>query len=94
MVLTEEDSGEEDTLSICWQIAGYVDDQGCPVVVEPDRGAAIRLALTGCEPPLVALITGKGAETRQKRGTAYIDTPSDVDYVKEFLAEYDKAHSE
>ena len=94
VVLTEEDSGEEDTLSICREIAGYVDAQGCREIIEPDRGAAIRLALTECRTPLVALITGKGAETRQKRGTAYIETPSDVDYVLEFLREYDRTHSE
>ena len=71
-----------------------MDAQGCREIIEPDRGAAIRLALTECRTPLVALITGKGAETRQKRGTAYIDTPSDVDYVLEFLREYDRTHSE
>ena len=38
------------------------------------------------------LITGKGAETRQKRGTQYIDTPSDVEYVHTYLQEYDVAH--
>ncbi len=90
VVLTEEDSGEEDTLAICREIAGYVDAQGCPELIEPDRGAAIRLALARGERPLVALITGKGAETRMKRGLTYVDTPSDVDYVKQFLAEYDR----
>lgn len=91
VVLTEEDSGEEDTAAICGEIAAYVDAQGCPRVIQPDRPAAIRLALTRCPRPAVVLITGKGAETRQKRGTAYIDTPSDVACVKEFLAEYDRA---
>ena len=38
------------------------------------------------------LITGKGAETRQKRGIEYIDTPSDVEYSKAFLQEYDVRH--
>ena len=33
----------------------------------------------------VVLITGKGRETRQKRGLSYITTPSDVDYVQELL---------
>ena len=39
----------------------------------------------------VILLTGKGEETRQKRGTLYIDCPSDVDYTLKFLEEYDKA---
>ena len=92
VVLTEEDSGEEDTLSICREIASYVEAQGCDYSIEPNRGEAIRQAVLGCWEPSVLLITGKGAETRQKRGTEYIDTPSDVDYVQSFLQEYDVRH--
>ena len=92
VVLTEEDSGEEDTLSICQEIAGYVAGQGCEYSIEPNRGEAVRQAVLGCQEPSVLLITGKGAETRQKRGSQYIDTPSDVDYVQSFLREYDVAH--
>ena len=86
VILTEEDSGEEDTLSICGEIAAHV---ACECRIEPNRGEAIRQAVLSCREPSVLLITGKGAETRQKRGLAYIDTPSDVDYVKAFLREYD-----
>ena len=92
VVLTEEDSGEEDTLSICREIASYVEAQGCDYSIEPNRGEAIRQAVLGCREPSVLLIIGKGAETRQKRGTEYIDTPSDVDYVQSFLQEYDVRH--
>ena len=92
VVLTEEDSGEEDTMTICREIAGYVAAQGCEYSIEPNRGEAIRQAILGCHQPTVLLITGKGAETRQKRGTEYIDTPSDVDYVNAFLQEYDVQH--
>lgn len=86
VVLTEEDSGEEDTLSICKEIAGHV---ACPCDIQPNRGEAIRQAVLGCREPSVVLITGKGAETRQKRGLEYIDTPSDVDYARAFLGELD-----
>ncbi len=86
VILTEEDSGEEDTLSICEEIAAHV---ACPWEIQPNRGEAIRRAVLSCREPSVLLITGKGAETRQKRGMEYIDTPSDVDYVKAFLREYD-----
>lgn len=92
VVLTEEDSGEEDTLSICREIASHVEAQGCDYSIEPNRGEAIRQAVLGCREQSVLLITGKGAETRQKRGAAYIDTPSDVDYVQSFLQEYDVRH--
>ena len=92
VMLTEEDSGEEDTVTICKEIAEYVATQGCKYQIEPNRGEAIRQAVLGCDRPSVLLITGKGAETRQKRGLEYIDTPSDVDYTKAFLQEYDVRH--
>lgn len=40
----------------------------------------------------IFLITGKGNETRQKYGCEYLDCKSDTQYVKEYLAEYDKKH--
>lgn len=92
VVLTEEDSGEEDTVSICREIAAHVAEQGCEYVIQPNRGEAIRQAVLSCEAPTVILITGKGAETRQKRGLEYIDTPSDVEYAQTWLREYDVTH--
>ena len=92
VILTEEDSGEEDTLEICREISRYVAKENCEYSIEPNRGEAIRQAILGCHEPSVLLITGKGAETRQKRGNQYIDTPSDVDYVHTFLQEYDVKH--
>lgn len=89
VILTEEDSGEEDTLSICEQIAGHVAEQGCGYIIEPNRGEAIRRAIFSCREPSVLLITGKGRETRQKRGREYIEVPTDVEYVQTFLQEYD-----
>ena len=89
VVLTEEDSGEEDTVSICQEIAAHVAGQGCKYDIQPNRGEAIREAVLSCGRPSVILITGKGAETRQKRGLEYIDTPSDVEYAQAFLREYD-----
>jgi len=92
VILTEEDSGEEDTVSICKEIAAHVEAQGCQFSIEPNRGEAIRQAILGCREPSVLLITGKGAETRQKRGIEYIDCPSDVEYANTFLQEYDVLH--
>ena len=86
VILTEEDSGEEDTLSICREIASHV---ACECRIEPNRGEAIRQAVLSCDAPSLILLTGKGAETRQKRGLEYIDTPSDVEYVQAFLRELD-----
>lgn len=92
VILTEEDAGEEPVLDICRDIAQWVEKEGCEYSIEPDRGEAIRQGIMGAVEPTVLLITGKGAETRQKRGIEYIDCPSDVDYSKEYLLEYDKRH--
>ncbi len=91
-ILTEEDSGEEDTMSICREIATHIAGQGGKYTIELNRGEAIRQAVMGCDRPTVILLTGKGAETRQKRGLEYVETPSDVDYVKAWLQEYDVIH--
>ncbi len=87
--LTEEDSGEENTLDICRQVASYVEQAGCTPHIIENRGEAIRQAILDCDGPSVILLTGKGQETRQKRGQEYIDTPTDVEYAQAFLQEYD-----
>lgn len=92
VILTEEDAGEEPVEEICRDIAQYVEAQDCDYSIVPDRGEAIRQAVMGCDVPTVILLTGKGAETRQKRGIEYIDCPSDVEYAKQFLHEYDVQH--
>lgn len=87
--ITEEDAGEEPIADISNEIAKYVEAQGCPYDIINDRGEAIRKAIMECTEPTVVLITGKGDETRQKRGIQYIDCPSDVEYAKKYLDEYD-----
>ena len=90
--LTEEDSGEEDTLDICQEIRPNVEKGKARCRIIANRGEAIRQAVLESERPTVLLLTGKGRETRQKRGTEYIDTPTDVEYVQAFLQEYDLRH--
>ena len=85
VVLTEDDSGEEDTASICREIASYV---ACPYRIELNRSEAIRQAILGCKEPTVVVIAGKGPETHQKRGMAFVETPSDAQYAEAFLREY------
>lgn len=91
--LTEEDAGEEPVDKICREIAEFVAAEGCVYEIETDRGEAIRKAICEEEAPSLVLITGKGNETRQKRGTSYIPCPSDVEYTKKYLKEYDIAHN-
>ena len=88
VVITEDDSGEEDTLSICREIASHVEAQGCPYRIELNRGEAIRQAVLGCEEPTVVVIAGKGPETHQKRGLEFVDTPPDSRFAEAFLREY------
>ena len=92
VVITEDDSGEEDTRSICNEIAGHVEAQGCPYRIELNRGEAIRQAILGCEEPAVVVIAGKGPETHQKRGLEFVDTPPDAKYAEAFLREYNAKH--
>lgn len=84
--ITEEDAGEEPVMKISQEIAGYVEKFECDCNIIVDREEAIRQAIETADDNTVVLITGKGRETRQKRGTQYIDTPSDVEYVETFLA--------
>ena len=83
--VTEEDPGEEDLEAINAEIAANVKKQGCAVEIVADRGECIRRAIETAEPGTVILLTGKGRERREKRGTRYVETPSDVDYVTENL---------
>ncbi len=89
VIITEEDAGEEDVESICKEIAVYIEREGCPYKIVTDRGEAIRQSILETEGERVIIIAGKGAETRQKRGVLYIDTPSDVDYTVKYLKQYD-----
>ncbi len=89
--ITEEDAGEEPIGRISAEIAGHVAAAGGEYEIIDDRGEAIRHAIMDCREPTVVLVTGKGDETRQKRGVRYIDCPSDVEYTKKFLDEYDVA---
>lgn len=88
--LAAEDPGYEPVEEISRDIAQYVEKEGCPYEMIEDRGDAIKKAIESVEHPSILLITGKGNETRQKYGCEYIDCPSDVDYVKKYLAEYDE----
>ena len=78
---------QSSTFSIC-QISQKA--QGCPYEMIEDRGEAIRTAMEQAKGKTLFLVTGKGAETRQKYGSEYVDCPSDVEYVKKYLHEYDQ----
>lgn len=85
--ITEEDAGEEPVLKICEEIAKHVTGEGnsCECAIIEDREDAIRTAIEESSDNGIILITGKGRETRQKRGLKYVKTKSDVKIVKEIL---------
>ena len=90
--LVAEDPGYEPVEDISRDIAQYVKAQGCPYEMIEDRGEAIGKAIMEVTEPTVILITGKGNETRQKYGSEYLDCPSDVEYTKKFIGEYNRVH--
>lgn len=85
LFITEEDAGEESVKDICEEIAKYARKEECSYEIIEDRGKAIKRAIEEADEKTVILLTGKGRETRQKRGTQYINCPSDVDYVNKYL---------
>lgn len=85
--LTEEDAGQEPVAVISREIASHIAEQGGQYRMIDDRREAIRTAIQEAADDGIVLITGKGRETRQKRGKEYIDVPSDVDFTEEFLYE-------
>lgn len=90
-VLTEEDPGDEPFADTAADIGRYITANGGSYSVTEDRGEAIRDAIANYGDNKVVLILGKGRETREKRGTVYVETPSDVDYTLECIKEYDSA---
>ena len=84
-IITEEDYGEEDVNKICEEIAVHVKAAGGKYEIITDRVEAIKKAITLMDEDTILFLPGKGRETREKRGNAYIDTPSDVEVVQEYL---------
>lgn len=83
--ITEEDPGEEPLSAISREIAGHVKAQGCAYSIVDDREEAIERAIAEAPENTVILLTGKGRETRQKRGMAYVECVSDVELVEKYL---------
>lgn len=68
VIITSDNPRSEDILQICNDIAlGMSPD--APYQIEPDRKAAIKLALASAQPGDVVLIAGKGHETVQIIGS-------------------------
>ena len=74
VIVTSDNPRDEDPLSIIDAIVeGITERDRERVVVEPDRRAAIGLALAGAERGDVVVIAGKGHETTQTIGAVVHD---------------------
>ncbi len=91
VVITEKDPANEPFEDIAEEIAKYVARGGCPYEIVRDREEALRRAVNGVSGKRVVLFTGRGNETKMKRGDEFVDYPSDVDITKRLLAEYNAA---
>ncbi|MCL1879712.1 MAG: UDP-N-acetylmuramoyl-L-alanyl-D-glutamate--2,6-diaminopimelate ligase [Actinomycetia bacterium] len=85
IVLTEEDPGEEPPEAICLDIARHVVRAGGRPRIIIDREEAIISSIQNAPEKAVVLVTGKGRETRQKRGREYVEVLSDVDIVQRYI---------
>jgi UDP-N-acetylmuramoyl-L-alanyl-D-glutamate--2,6-diaminopimelate ligase len=65
VILTSDNPRSEDPLLIMNDVLVGLRRKDTPNIVEPDRGAAIRHALTSASPGDLVLIAGKGHETYQ-----------------------------
>jgi UDP-N-acetylmuramoyl-L-alanyl-D-glutamate--2,6-diaminopimelate ligase len=65
-ILTSDNPRSEDPLAIIVEVMPGAEEGGGRFVVEPDRRAAIRLAMTQAAPGDVVVIAGKGHETYQE----------------------------
>jgi UDP-N-acetylmuramoyl-L-alanyl-D-glutamate--2,6-diaminopimelate ligase len=92
VVATSDNPRSEDPLAILAEIEPGLKSTGVQYVIEPDRAAAIRLALEAAKPGDVVLLAGKGHEKEQilaDRTIPFDDTETsltvlrDLGYVKE-----------
>ena len=65
VVATSDNPRSEDPLAILAEIEPALKATGTPYTIEPDRAAAIRLALEAAAPGDIVLIAGKGHEKEQ-----------------------------
>ena len=85
-VITSDDPGYEDPLSIAKEIASFVEKEGGKYEIIVDRTKAVHYALSIAEKDDIVLILGKGHETAQKiRGEKVYY--SDHEAVEQFFAD-------
>jgi UDP-N-acetylmuramoyl-L-alanyl-D-glutamate--2,6-diaminopimelate ligase len=86
VVATSDNPRSEDPMAIIAEIEPGLKGTGTPYRIEPDRAAAIRLALQSAKPNDTVLIAGKGHEKEQILATGSIRF-DDVEVALSALAE-------
>jgi len=72
-VITSDNPRSEEPMAIIREILSGIDSSTCITTVEPDRAAAIRLALLRAEAGDSVLVAGKGHERTQDLGDRVVD---------------------
>ena len=91
VLITEDDPAKEPLLEICQSVAAYVEREGTPYEIIPDRGQAIVRAFSLCQDKTVILLCGKGVEKTQKRATGDVPYEGDLYFAQEGIAAYDRS---
>ena len=90
LIIVEEDSGPEPFDSISSDIVKNIEIDNYEVI--EDRDIAIKHAIFDlCEVETVIALTGKGEETRLKRGDNYDPCESDLSIAEKYISKYDKS---
>lgn len=92
-ILTMIHPDMEELANINQQIAEHIDKYDVPYKMIDDRKEAIREAIFTPNGRKIVVITGRGHENFQKIKGQYYETPTDIEYVEEFMREYDEQTS-
>lgn len=86
LILTEDDSNYEDTVSICMEVASYL--KSCRnYEIIPSRSDAVKAAVSMAAEDNIVLVLGRGAkEFMLRNGTNYIEA-SDMELVEKEMKE-------
>ncbi len=85
VILTEEDPGEEPTVDICNEIAGYITNPNVEINIIENREEAVKYAVETAKAGEIVVITGKGADTTIKRGRINCPVKSDIELMDEYI---------
>ncbi len=89
ILVTEDDPGQEPLQKISSEIAANISK--CPYEIIDDRGEAIRRAILDRSfGPKVVIAMGKGDSSYMARGLDFVDYPSDLEFMRKYLKQYDE----